>query len=138
MVVAVVLLFMLCLLLCCLLYSSMGNFWVVSLFLYDYTSRLVIPSFISCTQSNGLHFIAGFCNFVFHFGVLLSFLFGHSLFFFTHLLVFLIVSPTSCMIAFCCSYLFFSVRCCLFYEFIVSSSSCHLSFVVVLGNCFFI
>ena len=50
---------------------------------------------------------------------------------------FLLFFPTSCMIAFCCSYLFCSMWCCLFYEFIVSSSSsCHLSFVVVLGNCF--
>ena len=76
-----------------------------------------------------LHFVAVFCIF-FCFGMLLSFLFGHSLICFTHPLVLVIISPISCMIAFCCSF-FFWLYCCAFCDFIVSSSFYHSSFVVV-------
>ena len=38
------------------------------------------------------------------------------------------------MIAFCCSSLYFLACCCLFYEFIASSSFCHLHFIVAFWN----
>ena len=122
------LLFMLFSLLCCFLYFSVGNFLVISLFLYDYTRDLLFHhSFHVCNQ------MVAFCCSVlyfFCFGMLLSFLFGHSLICFTHPLVLVIISPISCMIAFCCSF-FFWLYCCAFCDFIVSSSFYHSSFVVV-------
>ena len=120
-------------LLCCLLYSSLGNLWAVFLLLYDCTSDLsfchlfCVHSQMGCIslQVFVMFFILVSCC-LFCLGIILSFLLVHW--------YFLSFSPTLHMIVFHCSYLFFLACCCLFNEFIVSSSFCHSSFIVAFGN----
>ena len=83
-------------------------------------------------QSNGLHFVV-VLNFFLSFWHAVVFLFGYSLVFFTHLLVLLIIFPNFMYDCISLQLLILLACCCLFYEFVVSSSFViHLSFFVVL------
>ena len=118
-------------------------FFVFSMFVYDYIS-LLLSLLLLCglfhlsKQMDCISFQFSIICFFFHFGMLLSFLFGCALVFFIHQLVLLFVFSLfvyDCV--FCCSF-FFWVCCCLLHLSIVSSSFCLLlcyilCFIVVFG-----
>ena len=126
------LLFMLFSLLCCLLYLSMGIFFVNSLFLYDYTSDSLFHHLFHVCNQMGCISLQFFVIF-FHFGMLLFFVWAFSYLFYSSISI-TYLSPN--FVYDCISLWFFPfwLCWCLFYHFIVSSSFCHSSFVVFFGN----
>ena len=96
--------------LCCLLYLSMGNFLVISLFLYDHAFDLLFHH--SFHINNQMHCILLwlFCNVFFCFGMLFRlFCLGILLSFLLIHWYYLLFSPTSCMTAFFWLFILFGV-----------------------------